>query len=136
MPKPGRRGACATSQSFDLQRLFDLAVQAADSALASNYPRYVFEAALAKMAVLPALRPIASIVAAIESGAPLNLATDGQTGDVQKHRPATNIAPLAETSSPKSAAVSEKALSWVEFVGSVRDQSQQLLAALLRRVSA
>lgn len=51
-----------TVEVFDVQRLADIAFTAADQALASNYPRFVLEAALVKMATLPDLRPLPAIL--------------------------------------------------------------------------
>ena len=63
----------AEVESFDIQRLFDLAEQTADKALQSNFPRYVLEAGIAKMATLPDLKPLPSIITELKSiagGAP------------------------------------------------------------------
>jgi hypothetical protein len=53
--------------TFDLQRLFDLAQRTADQALTSNFPRYVLEAGVTKMATLADLQPLPRIISRLEN---------------------------------------------------------------------
>lgn len=115
--------------AFDLQRLFDQAHQTVSLALSSNYPRYVLEAGLVKMAALSSLRPLAEILGRLDqleavAGAQ-GAAKGASEGKVQNA--------TVETASAAGLAFNPSWQAFVSFVQSRR--SDQVLAAHLRRVS-
>ncbi|MCL4138440.1 UNVERIFIED_CONTAM: hypothetical protein GTU68_037699 [Idotea baltica] len=58
--------------SFDMQRLFDIAEETVMKASQSMYPRYLLEAGLAKMVSLPTLRPIPELIKELRSTSTTN----------------------------------------------------------------
>jgi DNA polymerase III subunit gamma/tau len=106
---------------FDIQRLFDLARENSDLALTSQFPRFVLEAGLAKMASLSSLRPLGEILRILEGGeAPTNTAVSVKS------------APQAALPPPTAGAFNP---SWHNFVVHVKNCSEHVLAAFLRRVT-
>ena len=53
---------------FQLQRLFEAAEETTQQALISQFPRFVYEAGVAKMATLQDLKPVAELIAELRSG--------------------------------------------------------------------
>ncbi len=100
--------------ALHFQRLFDLAEKSAERMLQSNFPRYVLEAGIAKMAMLSELRRDAEV--ATRESAPK-----------QQAKPSVpEVAPSTEPFNP----------SWVDFVHHVQSRSEVMLATFLKRVSA
>ena len=142
---------------FDLQRLFDLAEESVRLALISNFPRYILEAGVAKMATLSDLRPIAELLTALKSGEALKPAalkpavSSAQTARTQVVAERVSVAPkkapAQAVAEPSTAAQAEatKVLvqetasdfnpSWQDFVTHAKSRSEMVLAAFLRRVS-
>lgn len=140
--------------SYDLQRLFDIAEKAAHQALHSNFPRYVLEAGLAKMAALPSLRPLPELISKLEKG----VGGGGSLGSALAKVPREESSPLQSVASQKEEVVlapetetlvpdeaTEHAAapvvasfdpSWQGFLAHVRGRNELLLEAVLRRVSA
>ncbi|MCC6932840.1 MAG: DNA polymerase III subunit gamma/tau [Deltaproteobacteria bacterium] len=54
------------AEAADIQRLCDLALTLADRAVLSNYPRFILESAVVKMALLSNLRSVAEIISSLE----------------------------------------------------------------------
>ena len=69
-PEEKRRlsAAAGAVDQFQLQRLFEAAEETTQQALISSFPRYVFEAGVAKMATLPDLRPLAELISELKHG--------------------------------------------------------------------
>jgi len=106
---------------FDIQRLFELAERTSQQALESNFPRYVFEAGIAKMATIANLRPLAELIRKFEGVS--------VTPEVV-NRPASVLAER-----PASVAARPFNPSWQDFVGFVQSRAKVVLASHLRRVS-
>ena len=115
------------AKSFDLHRLFEIANTTAHTALGSNFPRYVLEAGVAKMAMLATLRPLAEIISGIEGAEPGKPMKSARTSE------AAVISAPAPQSVTSSAGFNP---SWQDFIAYVRGtRSEPILAAFLRRVS-
>ncbi len=133
-----------TSRGFDLQRLFDLAEESVRLALISNFPRYILEAGVAKMATLSDLRPIAEVIAALKSG-PSTAAQAGASAFAQAKAGALTVAQAVPKKAPAHAVAEPVTIdapittnfnpSWQDFVTHVKSRSEMVLAAFLRRVS-
>ena len=140
------------SNVFDIQRLFDLAEETVSSVLSSNFPRYVLEAGLAKMATLVSLRPIPELVSrleALEKGGVHRAGTaiPARAGEskVAEASLAASISVSMEPAHPVSSdSVQQESTpvptgsfnpSWQDFVKSVQALSRVVLASHLRRVS-
>lgn len=138
-----------TSQatSFNMQRLFDLAQQTADSALKSAYPRYVFEAGLAKMSDLLELKPLVEILETLKGVKDSSALMPSRTAPL-RHASA-QLAPLASSSEDQKKKLIAKAEeqssepttttfvpSWEAFIRHVQSRSEVVLATFLKRVSA
>ncbi|MCB0324491.1 MAG: hypothetical protein KDD69_13005, partial [Bdellovibrionales bacterium] len=141
--------------SFDLQRLFDIAEQTVEQAMRSAFPRYVLEAGCAKMASLPSLRPLPSILAQLEqggtvggSGAPARApAAATKAPAVASTGPAPRvIAPVGgevrstptavvETTGGEDRTADTFNPSWQEFLTHVKSRGATLLEVYLKRVS-
>ncbi len=126
-----------SSESFDMQRLFEIAEGAGQSAITSNFPRFVLEAAVAKMALLPSLRPLGEILAGLEGGSPLPVTSSSSAASAPKQaapKQASSAAAAAAGSSVLTTAGFNP--SWQNFIAYVRGaRSEQRLAAHLSRVS-
>ncbi|OVE79820.1 hypothetical protein BVY02_02240 [bacterium J17] len=152
--------------AFDLQRLFDIAESTVRSALTSTYPRFVIEAGVSKMATLPSMRDLPSILSDISkqlSGSGFAQPVSGSVSSAK--RPVVESMPAPQAGAPQedkinkqqeapraSAATdmpqrtdggssfSESSAdfnpSWQDFVHHVKSRSEVMLAAFLRRVSA
>jgi DNA polymerase-3 subunit gamma/tau len=110
----------ANRESFDLQRLYNMAQETGDRALVSSYPKFAIEAGVAKMATLPSLRPISEVLAALDRA-------PGTVSKKAESEPATvklNVG--ASTFNPQ----------WVDLVNQVHAGSSPMLAQFLRRVTA
>ena len=132
-------------ETFDLQRLFEISENVADETLRSNFPRYVLEAGIAKMASQPSLRPLAEILSSLESGAspqkrptarPKAAQPRGTTPAATEPTPVAVPKPQAVVPeiAPESPSVFNP--KWEDFVHFVQSRSEVVLAAHLRRVFA
>jgi DNA polymerase-3 subunit gamma/tau len=140
---------CSEAESFDVQRLFDLAEASVDRALKSTFPKYVLEAGVAKMATLSSLKPLPEILQRLdqmaEQGYSAPRAPVSSARPTQKKRPLTHTEPAAASHNSTSELEEDESLetvdydsfnpSWHDFVQHVRDRSEMVLAAFLRRVS-
>ena len=129
-----------STSSFDLQRLFEIAEDTVDRALKSNFPRFVVEAGVAKMASLPSLRPLPEILTRLEGAAGTSSSTTAPPRPAAASAEA-RPAPVAAKPEPVVELTEEdegKAFdpSWQAFVQHVKSRSEVILAAFLRRVSA
>ncbi len=143
------------ADSFDIQRLFDIAESSVDRALKSTFPKYVLEAAIAKMATLSSLKPLPEILQRLEqcaaSGGITSNPIVSNQASAQKKRSInsnsievlSNYQPIeddfAEGLQTPEEEVQENVNfnpSWQGFVQFVRDRKEMLLAAYLRRVSS
>lgn len=113
--------------AFDFQRLFEIIESTVESGLKSNYPRFVLEAGLCKMASLPSLRPLAEIISAIETG---EIPQERRPAE----RPRSNVEQGVDGELEEAPAVFNP--SWEAFVNHVKSRGELVLAAHLRRVSA
>ena len=152
------RTICSELTAFDAQRLFDLAEQTARTALSSPYPRYVFEAGVAKMSSLQDLQPVAELTARLESlasGASPQAApkkklskstnnikpTPPPAGSTLAEGTPANSASANTTDLEKDTSQSESVnnlavdISWQDFVKHVQVRKEVMLAAYLRRAS-
>lgn len=144
-----------TLTTLDLQRLFDVAQQTADATLSSNFPRYVLEAGVAKMATLGSLLPIQELIgelkAHMKQGAPSTRSAETRastTKSIPLHSTAPGNNSEKVVVAPSSVAVISKDTlssedpeprvtfqpSWQTFVNHVRDRSELVLSAFLKRV--
>lgn len=114
-----------TLTAFDAGRLFELAEEISNRALQSSFPRYVFEAGLVKMATLPSLRPIAEVLSELRGG-------PGDAPNVRRLDSAAETRSAVRPEAPPPAAAFNP--SWHEFVNHVKNCSEHVLAAFLRRV--
>ncbi|MFN8390089.1 MAG: DNA polymerase III subunit gamma/tau [Bdellovibrionota bacterium] len=152
-----------TVESFDLQRLFDIAEKTAEGALRSEYSRFVFEAGVMKMASLPSLRPLAEIVSALESGGSGRPPGGGGGGKPRPTAPApastarpsapvptAQVAPASVAAAPAATApispepeaepeyrpLESFNPSWQDFINYLKGtRNEQIIAAVLRRAS-
>jgi DNA polymerase-3 subunit gamma/tau len=111
---------------FDLQRLFQSAQEIGDKAIQSNYPRYALEAGVAKMSLLPSLKPIAALFSTSENSS--------------KPQTARKIVPKESTVEIKVPVAEEKQdsfnPSWIDFVTFAGKLGSPILSQLLKRVTA
>ena len=119
--------------ALDLQRLFDLAAETANSALVSQFPRYVFEAGLAKMATLESLRPLPEILKILQEGGGGGGGAARPQAKGARPSAAAPAAPVAAAPVMRSATFNP---SWQDFVNYVKTCSELVLSAFLRRVVA
>jgi len=112
---------------FDLQRLFQLSQEIGDKALQSNYPRYALEAGIAKMSLLPSLRPIASLLSSNEASLQIKTPILNKTAP----KVVTKVKELA----PSEIAASFNP-SWTDFVLYAGKLGSPILSQLLKRVAA
>jgi len=121
-----------SAESFDLHRLFEIAERTVQSALSSNFPRFVFEAGIGKMAMLPSLRPLGDVL----SGKTNPSSAPGAR--TMAEAKTLSVTPRTETESTVNASLATVGFnpSWQDFINYVRTtRSEQVLAAFLRRVS-
>ena len=145
------------AEPFDLQRLFQLSQEIGDRALQSNYPRYALEAGVARMCLLPSLKPLAEVLSAKDDGiittlkkqAPKSVthasaseSVSAGTSQFKPHNPSQfkereveEREPAHQDSSSFSPSVGFNP-SWVDFVSAVSKQKNILLGQFLKRVSA
>jgi len=150
------------SNSFDLQRLFELAESTASKAIFSSYPRYIFESGCVRMSLLPSLKPVAELLsgkvntvsAPATSAGRASMAkpkaTPKKKVDLKPSLPepeeSSRVPVEQSVSRPATAAASVSASvagpvenfnpSWVDFVKHVSSRNEVMLAAFLRRVTA
>lgn len=143
---------------FNFNRLFQIAEEVASKALRSEYPRYVIEAGVVRMASLPDLRPLAHLLT--QSGNRNETSSGGAqvSGSASSGKALTkkSAKPIASNESSEPSSLEEKVSSsletseavatsttvnssfnpsWTEFVSFVAERREMVLAAYLRRVS-
>ncbi len=126
---------CSKSSAFDVQRLFDIAERTADSALTSGFPRYVLEAGLAKMAMLPDLRPLGELIAAIESGSVTVKEHAARPATTQGESAPRPFAKRAPTVAQEPEEVPPVSYDWQDFLAHLKRARAEMLVAFLRRAS-
>ena len=126
------RELASHGSSFDFRRLFEMAENIATAALQSNYPRYVLEAGLAKMASLPSMKPIKDLLNGMSPGVG---GVVPAVPTVSENNPPVPRPP-EEIHSAGDSRVSTFNPSWENFIQHVKSRSEHVLAAFLRRVSA
>jgi DNA polymerase III subunit gamma/tau len=124
-----------TSSGFDFLRLFDIAEKTAQTAILSNYPHFVLEAGLAKMATLPALRPLGDIIDNFQQILSSGKASPTSRQIMKPSAQAQKANPSEELSSARVVPPADFDPSWQDFVKHVQSRSEMILAAFLRRVS-
>lgn len=124
---------------FDMERLLQHALQYGDQALRTEYPRYILEAGVAKMATLSSLRALPEILNELkksQSGAPQTSDPAGQTSAARPAQSMSAASPTAASEAPAPHVARLGTLRWQEFVDFVGQQRQPILHALLKRVAA
>ncbi len=122
-------------KSFDFQRLFDLALDSAQTALSCNFPRFALEAGIIRMASLEDLMPIADILSSLKGNNSINQnqTIANKTSTIEK----TNKIEAANNSEiPAILLQTEVSFnpSWHDFVQHVQSfRKEILLATLLKR---
>lgn len=149
------RKVLGMSSSFDIQRLFEIAEKASDTALRSAFPRYVLEAGIAKMASLPSLRPLPELIGRIEHALSSRNASSqssaiasntiakttfsvSQNGHCHEKKTCVELHDKEDRKQNDLSSNSEAKVfipSWASFVEYVKGRSEVMLAAFLRRVT-
>ena len=119
--------------SFTVQRLFALAEDLATQALSTNFPRYVIEAGLARMATLESLRPLGAVLSDLEQVIKHAGSSSPRSGNASASEPKP-AASSAVTERANGARVESTTFAWKEFIDFAQKQSRVVLASHLRRV--
>ncbi len=129
------------TSGFDLQRLFDVAEKTGESAIISNFPRFVIEAGVAKMASLPSLRAIPEILQELRGGSQ-GVITPGKIEPTQRasalmtrSEPTELRSEVSDTKQVTAEPTGDFNPSWQDFVHHVQGRSEMVLATFLKRVS-
>lgn len=121
----GLRALAAKTSAFDIQRQFRVVEKVVASALSSNFPRYLIEAGIAQMVTLSDLRPLAEIVATLEGKSPSAPLRNAPINDDSAIKKKPSIVTTETTFNP----------SWEEFLAHVKNRSEPVLGAYLRRIT-
>lgn len=124
------------TKSFDFQRLFDLALETAQTALSCNFSRFALEAGIAKMATLADLMPIADILSSLKGNTSISQAqTIPTTKTLLTENTFKTETPIREI--PAEIILENEVTfnpSWHDFVLHVQSfRKEILLATLLKR---
>jgi DNA polymerase-3 subunit gamma/tau len=134
----------STVEAVDLQDLWDLARDGADRCMRSAYPRYGFEALVARMATRRPVNEIGELIGQLSSGK-LNVAPGGvPRASVSQSKPSPSqvARPVAAVSAQREAAPLEVkqaagagGLNWEQFLGFVAEKGGKILLENLKRLS-
>ena len=137
----------AVIEPLDTQDLWDLARDGADRCMRSAYPRYGFEALVARMATRQPIQDIGELLGQIKGGQPVASGsrpatpvgaayqTSAKTSAAMAPSPAMASAPTAPVAS-QTAVASAGSLSWDLFLNFVSERGGKILLENLRRLNA
>ena len=134
------------AELLDIQRLCDLVLALADRAVSSNYPRYLLESAVVKMAHLSNLRSVSEIISSLEelkkksalgwskpratTASPVPIPAVSKNEDV-----ADSPGPVQEVVASEAEERTQFLPSSREFLEFVRKKAEMMIYTHLRRMS-
>jgi DNA polymerase-3 subunit gamma/tau len=139
----------STVEGVDLQDLWDLARDGADRCMRSAYPRYGFEALVARMATRRPVHEIGELIGRLSSDkstiAQGGVSRSGaaQSSSAQIARPVAAVSAQRETTQPEvkqapvvaAIAPVSGGLNWDQFLGFVAEKGSKILLENLKRLT-